>query len=143
MSLPRTHTTRGFTLIELLVVLAVVAILIAIALPNYSRSIIKGNRGEAHTGLQRLQLMQEDFRSQNNGYSDGDDTAMAAQLAGLSKPDLYNYEITDSGPLGYTATATATGRQATGENRHYGATCTTLTVTVARTGVRRTPTECW
>jgi len=141
MSLPRTHTTRGFTLIELLVVLAVVAILIAIALPNYSRSIIKGNRGEAHTGLQRLQLMQEDFRSQNNGY--GDATAMAAQLAGLSKPDLYTYTITDSGPLGYTATATATGRQAADENRHFGATCITLTVTVARTGVRRTPTECW
>ena len=39
--------SKGFTLIELMIVIAVVAILVALAIPSYAQYIRKANRGEA------------------------------------------------------------------------------------------------
>lgn len=134
---------RGFTLIELMIVMVIVAILAAIALPSYARFITKGNRDEARSSLQQIQLLQEAWRSDNGVYADGTD--LAAQLTDLGEADKYQYSITTSGRTSYEAVATAVGQQASRETAQFGETtsCTQLTVTVNLAGVTREPLHCW
>lgn len=47
----RPVTQHGFTLVEILVVVVIVAVLAAIALPNYQRYIQRGHRAQARAGL--------------------------------------------------------------------------------------------
>ena len=101
---------RGFTLIELMVVVIVVAILAAIAIPNFLEQSKKGRRSEAMSAVGELQLRQERWRAENPAY------ATPAQLATLGAiPTLPYYTITPgTTPTAttYTVTATAIGKQA-------------------------------
>lgn len=97
---------RGFTLIELMVVVAVVAILAAIAIPNFLEQSRKGRRAEAMSIVGEIQLRQERWRAENPAY------ATTAQLGTI--PTSPHYTITTSGntATAYTVTATRTGKQA-------------------------------
>jgi type IV pilus assembly protein PilE len=136
-----TPRAPGFTLIELMITIAVVAILAAIAYPSYNRFITKAARDEAKSTLQQIELLQEAWRRDNGVFATGAD--MAAQLAALDAADLYDYDITAAGRTGFTATATAVGKQAARETAQFGGACNTLTLQATLTGVTRTPTTCW
>jgi type IV pilus assembly protein PilE len=60
--------SRGFTLIELMIVVAVVAILAAIALPNFNDSVRKSRRGQAKADMVELAQIYERFHTDNNTY---------------------------------------------------------------------------
>lgn len=60
--------SRGFTLIELMVVLAVIAIIMAIALPSYNRQVQKSRRSEAKQVLMDYALREEKWRASNANY---------------------------------------------------------------------------
>src|ERR1700730_13253600 len=63
-----THRTRGFTLLEVMIVVAIVAILAAIALPNYSDYIKRGKIIEATTGLSDMRTRLEQYFLDNRIY---------------------------------------------------------------------------
>ena len=59
---------RGFTLVEVVVVMAVVAILTAIALPNYWAYVARSNRSEARGQLLIAANWVERWRTQQGSY---------------------------------------------------------------------------
>lgn len=60
----------GMTLIELVTVMAVLAVLAALAWPAYTELLRKGRRLDAVTGLYRVQLEQERYRSAHDRYAE-------------------------------------------------------------------------
>jgi len=59
----------GFTLVELMIVIAVMAILVSLALPNYQQSIRKGRRADAQTDLIEFVGQAERVFTQTNSYA--------------------------------------------------------------------------
>ena len=139
----------GFTLIELMIVVAVVAILAAIAYPSYQSYILKSQRADAHDSLLRIQLEQERFRANNAQYANaGELTTARPDGLGLrdeSDDGHYDLAITASSGSGFTATASAKGRQANDSG------CGTITLEVGTTTLgandevlaNRRPPDCW
>jgi type IV pilus assembly protein PilE len=111
--------TRGFTLIELVVTVAIVALIMAIAVPSYRAYVLRANRADATTALLRLAAAQERFYLQNNRYADNtllDDAPPAGLGFTATERGLYNVTLAVNGggwQNGYilTATANSTGRQ--------------------------------
>jgi prepilin-type N-terminal cleavage/methylation domain-containing protein len=63
----RARQNRGFTLIELLLVLVIIAILAAIALPNYIKVKEKAKEAEIKANLHNIQLSVERFATDSEG----------------------------------------------------------------------------
>lgn len=59
---------RGFTLIEILVTVAIVAILAAIAVPNYSRYVTRGKLVQAGDELSSFRSRMEQYFQDNRTY---------------------------------------------------------------------------
>lgn len=60
---------QGFSLVELLVVLAIVAILYAIVLPNYTAYTFRTNRSYAMTAMNEIMQAQERFAADQGTYT--------------------------------------------------------------------------
>jgi len=73
---------RGFTLIELMVTVAIVGILAAIAVPNYSAYVVKGARSAAQTELLQLASLQEKIYLNSNKYTVNVATAYSGNSTG-------------------------------------------------------------
>ena len=63
--------TRGFTLIEVMITVAIVAILAAVAVPQYTRYIQRGNLVEATNALAEYRVRMEQFYQDNGSYGAG------------------------------------------------------------------------
>ena len=86
---------RGFTLIEVMITVAIVAILAAVALPNYQNYLIRSARVQAQTELLDLATLQEKIFLNSNAYT----SSVTA-----------NYTGEAAGGLGRTSGATNDGR---------------------------------
>ena len=104
---------RGFTLIELMIVVGVIAILAAIAVPNYLEQSRKGRRAEAVRAIGEYQLLLERWRAENPTYG-ACPTGVTCSGTRPSLPTADNYTITESNVTAssYTITATRAGKMA-------------------------------
>jgi type IV pilus assembly protein PilE len=140
-------TWHGFTLIEMMVVVAVIAIVVAIALPSYQESVRKSRRADAVLALQQIQVAQEQLRAECTSYAAGLAAARVCDAAtpgnnrlalpANSADGYYTLALTGVTATGYTATATAVGLQAD------DAQCPNLVLQVAGAALTRTPAQCW
>jgi len=60
---------RGFTLIEVIIAMAIVAILVAVALPAYRDHMRKSRRAEAQAYLMAVASRQQQFLLDTRGYA--------------------------------------------------------------------------
>lgn len=67
-NLRRLRSQSGFTLIELMVVIAIIAGLVAIAVPSYQDYIVRSNRTDLQSHMLRLASDLERFKSQQLSY---------------------------------------------------------------------------
>lgn len=120
--------SKGFTLIELMIVVAIIAILAAIAIPNYLRYAMKSKTAEATTNLGAIRTGETAYYAENDAYKICDATPTGGgltvtpviwagsgvvQFADIGfEPDgwvRYLYQTTAPVVIPATFTATATG----------------------------------
>lgn len=73
---------KGFTLIELMIVVAIIGILAAVALPNYTEYVKRGKAAEATSTLANLRIKMEQCFQDNRAYDNAACTALCATPAG-------------------------------------------------------------
>lgn len=97
---------RGFTLIEIMIVAAIIAIIAAIALPNYQESIRASRRGAAAgCMLEMAQQMERRFTSSLSYYATP--TTPPAVACAATVTDYYTFEFSDGKPNTSTYTLRA------------------------------------
>jgi len=126
---------KGFSLVELMIVIAIVAILVALALPSYSAYIRKANRAEAQQLLLNWSNNQELWRATHTTYASDSDITPPTH-------DKYTFSAEDSAaPTATTFTLTATPSTADQlKDAQYGDPCTSLTLDQ---GNGKSPAKCW
>ena len=98
----------GFTMLEVMIVVAIVGILAAIALPNYSDYVKRGKIIEATSALSDLRTRYEQFYLDNRTYVGG--CAVIQPIVDTQR----SFTITCPGETAATYSGTATGKAAEG-----------------------------
>lgn len=89
-------STRGFTLIEMMVVLAIVAVLAAVAIPNFLRFQLKSKSAEARVNLNAIRTIEEARYAETGAY-----VAASAAPAVLPGADRVPFMSTSFDELGW------------------------------------------
>lgn len=116
---------KGFTLIELITVIIIIAILVALALPQYTRLIERGQGSAARSGLDSIRKAEGMYFALNAQYTDvlNNLTSEVPEIARITNQE-WNYTISAVTALNKDFMATATRRRGA-----YSASNNTLTLT--------------
>jgi len=96
--------SHGFTLIEMMVTVAIIGILAAVALPIYSRYVLRSQLTEALNNLSAFRIALEQNYQDNRSYA-----SAGGGNCGVTSPTgkYFNFGCTlNNGGQGYLATAT-------------------------------------
>jgi len=120
MKLKEKHNNEGFTLIEMLIAVAIVAILVSLAVPNYSRYVARGKLTAAQADVALVALKFENRYQRVLSYP----TTAATDTAGLqalipgwapaSESEDFNFTNVNPDAAGYTVLATGTSPSVAG-----------------------------
>lgn len=91
---------KGFTLIELMIVVAIVAILAAIALPNYSSYVVRAKRSAAQSQMMDIANREQQFLFADRSYAD----QTRLETSGYALPNDVSINYSYSIAVGNTAT---------------------------------------
>jgi type IV pilus assembly protein PilE len=115
----------GFTLMEVVIAMVIIAVLTAIAIPNYTAYVARGNRAEARANLLEAANWLERWRTERGRYDDpanANNPPPGFPWAQIPRTGTAKYTVAIvAAPAAYTITATATGTMA-------GDPCTTLSI---------------
>jgi prepilin-type N-terminal cleavage/methylation domain-containing protein len=99
--------SRAFTLIELLIVVAIIAILAAIAVPNFLEAQVRAKVGRAQSDLRSVATALESYRIDNNGYPTMIEPGFTGGIPPLAGSDLKWWYVPNalSTPVAYLTDA--------------------------------------
>lgn len=129
------HDDSGLTLMELLIALAIAAIIVAVAIPNYQGSVRKARRADAKVALNDLAQRLERCLTRFGAY----DSAACGIQGPMDSPEGYYRIVAERTATTYTLTATPQGSQAADSK------CTSLILDHQghRTASGSDSTQCW
>jgi len=99
---------RGFTLIELIIVIAIVALLVAVALPSYRDHVRKSRRAEAQAYLMSVAGRQQQFLVDTRAYAPNLTTINIPTPADVSRSYTVTLNVVAGPPPTFTLTAAPT-----------------------------------
>jgi prepilin-type N-terminal cleavage/methylation domain-containing protein len=92
----------GFTLIEMLITIAVMGVIVAIALPQYSKYVARSRQQDAKAQLMAVRQAQEIYKLQYGTY-----TTITANLSGWKGTSgRYTFAVTAAAATTFSASAT-------------------------------------
>jgi type IV pilus assembly protein PilE len=106
MSRLNAHLLHGMTLIELVIVVAIMAILLTLAVPNYRSYTLRVHRSEAIRMLMQASMCQERIHASHGSY----DTGQCQILSDQQRYQL-TYKPADTLGQSYEVTASPLGAQ--------------------------------
>lgn len=114
MSVKQLKSSGGFTLIELMIVVAIIAIIMAVAIPSYSNHVEKTRRTTAQSDLMELAQWMERRYTANYDYRDGAGNAPALPFTASPRDGgtaAYNLTVENVTQNAYRLRAAPTGPQ--------------------------------
>jgi type IV pilus assembly protein PilE len=139
-------TQKGFTLLEVMITVAIVAILAAVAVPNYQDYVTRGRVVEASSALSDARVKMEQYFQDNRAYP-------ASCTTGVPGPTQIQVAAGTSFDLACATTATTYTVTANGKASMAGFTYTiaqdnTKTSAFSGTGASKgwtaaSPNNCW
>lgn len=106
MQVANFNRSKGFNLIELMIVVSLIAILSAIAIPQYSQYVVRGNRSAAQAYMMDIASREKQYLLDARSYTD---TIATLQMGTMPKEVASNYTLsitTTDVPPSFTITAT-------------------------------------